>query len=123
MKKKNFLPADKPLGQRVLDGLNQAIAAKRSGRPAGDCFRVDTVEVPDPPKYGAAQVKALREKIGVTQRVFARIIGVSPELVEGWEQGLHKPRPMACLLLGAVERDPSAFFRRTAVARRQQSVI
>lgn len=41
--------------------------------------------------YTSAQVKNIREKIGLTQKLFAKYIGVSTKTVEAWEAGRNKP--------------------------------
>jgi DNA-binding transcriptional regulator YiaG len=107
----------KPLGRRIGDSLREAVSALESGKKLSDVFRVDTIEIADPPTYGAADVKRLREQLGLTQRMLAKVLGVSAELVEHWEQGIRVPRPMACRLLSAVERDPEAFLRRVVVSK------
>lgn len=52
------------------------------------------------------QVKALRERLGVSQGKFAVILGVSKRTVENWEQGRRHPTGAARSLLRIVEADP-----------------
>ena len=51
-------------------------------------------------------MKAIREKMGVSQEKFAVILGVSKRTVENWEQGRRHPTGAARSLLKIVEADP-----------------
>jgi putative transcriptional regulator len=53
-------------------------------------------------------VKALRERIGLTQAEFSRMIGVSIKTLQNWEQGRREPEGPAKALLRVVEKDPQA---------------
>ena len=57
-------------------------------------------EFPDP------EVKAIRERMGVSQDKFAMILGVSKRTVENREQGRRHPTGAARSLLKIVEADP-----------------
>ena len=52
------------------------------------------------------EVKAIRERMGVSQDKFAVILGVSKRTVENWEQGRRHPTGAARSLLKIVEADP-----------------
>jgi len=69
------------------------------------------VEIPDPSEYAPREVQVLRHQIGVSQRVFAALLGVSPELVEHWEQGRRRPAPLARRLLDQIRKDPEQYAR------------
>lgn len=60
---------------------------------------------PDP------EVKALRERIGVSQDKFAMLLGVSKRTLENWEQGRRQPTGAARSLLRIVEADPEHALR------------
>lgn len=57
-------------------------------------------EFPDP------EVKAIRERMGVSQDKFAVILGVSKRTVENWEQGRRQPTGAARSLLKIFDADP-----------------
>lgn len=68
--------------------------------------------VPDPaPEYTANRIKSLREKLHVSQPVFALILNVSGKTVKSWEQGLRHPEKVACRLLQILEKQPEALFK------------
>ncbi|MEW8660642.1 MAG: NadS family protein [Candidatus Thiodiazotropha endolucinida] len=56
--------------------------------------------------YPDPEVKAIRERIGVSQEKFALLLGVSKRTVENWEQGRRHPTGAARSLLRIVEADP-----------------
>ena len=53
-------------------------------------------------------VKALRERIGLTQAEFSTMIGVSIKTLQNWEQGRREPEGPAKALLRVVEKEPQA---------------
>jgi len=57
-------------------------------------------------------VQGLRHKFGVSQSVFARLMGVSVNTLQNWEQGRRQPTGAARILLTIAYRQP-ALFRET----------
>ena len=57
----------------------------------------------------ANEVKAIREKLNLSQAVFAHRLRTSVRTYQGWEQGKTKPNPQAALLLRMVEYSPQTF--------------
>ena len=53
-------------------------------------------------------VKALRERLGLTQNEFSGMIGVSIKTLQNWEQGRREPEGPAKALLRVVEKEPQA---------------
>jgi DNA-binding transcriptional regulator YiaG len=75
--------------------------------PLESKFTVRTVEVPDAPRnYNGKSVRETRDKIGVSQALFAMLLGVSPILVSSWERGARVPALWARRLLDEVNHDP-----------------
>lgn len=72
--------------------------------------------VPDPAKYDPADVQATRELVGVSQAIFARMLGVSPPLVRAWECGQRTLAPIARRLLDLI-RCVSAWRRSQDIGR------
>jgi putative transcriptional regulator len=56
----------------------------------------------------SVDVKALRERLGLTQNEFSGMIGVSIKTLQNWEQGRRAPEGPAKALLRVVEREPQA---------------
>lgn len=53
----------------------------------------------------AEQIKALREREGISQGVLATILNMSSESVKKWEQGKSQPKGAALKLLSLIQRD------------------
>jgi putative transcriptional regulator len=57
-------------------------------------------------KYPEPEVKAIREKTGLSQTHFALLVGVSKRTLENWEQGRRRPTGPAKALLRILDADP-----------------
>src|SRR6476469_5018149 len=87
-------------GREIIASLSEALEVLRSGQPLESRFTVRTFEVPDAPtKYGPDKVKATRALVGVSQSIFAGMLGVSTILVQSWERGVRTPALWARRLL------------------------
>ena len=53
-------------------------------------------------------VKAIREKTGMSQQQFCATFGISLGTLRHWEQGLRTPRGAARVLLKVVDQNPQA---------------
>ena len=94
-------------GREILSALAELADAIESGESLSARFTIRTVELPDEPHpYDAHRVRAVRAKVGASQTVFARLLGVSSVLVQHWENGSRIPAPWARRLLDEVNRDP-----------------
>lgn len=99
-------------GREIVASLAQAIEAERSGIPLASVFTIRTVALPDEPSaYSAATIRATREKIGVSQIIFAHLLGVSVMLVRAWEQGQRAPALWARRLLDGMNHHPARWRR------------
>ena len=54
-----------------------------------------------------AEIKDTRKKLGVSQGVFAVVLGVSKKTVESWETGRYTPDGAARRLITMLQADPS----------------
>lgn len=59
----------------------------------------------------SGRVLAMRERVGLTQKEFAAMVGVSSKTLENWEQGRRQPAGPASVLLTVLEREPDAVMR------------
>lgn len=86
---------DKELFDQVHQSMKEAVAiAKGDMQPS----RVFTVQQPD--------VKVVREKIGLSQAMFAAMIGVKVKTLQNWEQHRRNPTGAAAALLTIFDREP-----------------
>lgn len=72
-------------------------------------LKTETLEKPEPVQISANEVKAIREKLNLSQSVFAHRLRTSVRTYQAWEQGRAKPNPQAALLLRMVEKSPQTF--------------
>ena len=92
-------------GQRIVRELCDLTAALKSGRPLNGRYTVRTCRrLISPTEYDPRRVRMTRQTMGVSQAVFADMVGVSESLVQSWEQGFRRPSKMACRLLDELNR-------------------
>ena len=96
------------VAREIIADLKEIHATLKAGMRLREKYTVRTVcAVRDPGDYAAADVRRTRELVGVSQPVFAQMLGVSAALVRSWESGQRKPAPIARRLLDLVRVDPS----------------
>jgi putative transcriptional regulator len=54
--------------------------------------------------------KQIREQLGLSQRKFANLLGISTSTLQNWEQGRRKPDGPARILLNVAAKYPEAVF-------------
>ena len=70
-----------------------------------------SVELPQRPKpMKPADIRALREGLNASQALFARLLNVSSNAVESWEQGLREPRQATLKLLHVARKNPDVLL-------------
>jgi putative transcriptional regulator len=90
---------------KIKAGLEDAIAIAR-GEADPATYRV---HVPD-----EIDVRAVRRKLGMSQRQFAASFGFGLDAVQNWEQGRRRPEGAARAFLIVIEREPDAVRRALA---------
>jgi putative transcriptional regulator len=107
---------DENFGELLIEGLREVLAVERGElEPARRVRRVATIReaVVEPPRgYGAGEVQEIRERLGLSQTVFARVLNSSPDTVKAWEQGKRQPEGMALALLQIADEHPEALLSR-----------
>ena len=89
------------LAQRILQGLEEGLAFCR-----GELSLKATVFLDGPPPMTAAGIIQLRERLRVTQSVFAQMLNVTPRTVQDWERGLRTPAQSSLRLLQVIDQRP-----------------
>lgn len=87
-------------GKKIIDGLTDAVAHARGGLVG---VRERKFSVPD-----SIDVRAIRQKLGLTQQQFAMQFGFSLATVRNWEQGTRVPPGSQRVLLTVIDRAPDA---------------
>lgn len=57
--------------------------------------------------FTSDEIKQIRQKAGVSQVIFAAILGVSKKTIEAWERGRNTPSGPSCRLLQLIRDIPS----------------
>lgn len=86
--------------ESIKKGLEEALAYERGDKTAA---RSTTVFVSALPEYKGQQVRAIRQNLGLTQRMFAYVIGVSQKTVEAWESSRNIPQGPAQRFLALMD--------------------
>jgi len=68
------------------------------------------------------EIKDLRKSLGMSQSVFALVVGVSKKTVESWEAGRYKPDGAARRLMSIMAADP-AFPEKYGIVQRQSNSV
>lgn len=79
------------IGEELLQGIRDIKAGKGARK-----------DISEP------EVRAVREKSGLSQSAFAALMGVSSRTLQDWEQGRRRPTGPARSLLRIADRHPEA---------------
>jgi putative transcriptional regulator len=101
-KNRSGIRAETTFGDEVLEGLNDFAESIKKGEPI--TIRDVTLEL-EPDEYDAEDVRVTRQKLGVSQAVFAKLLAVKVKTVQAWEQGDHPPSGIARRLLDEINQD------------------
>jgi len=93
-------------GKRIVESMKEALAISR-GEISSETYRVHIPESID--------VKAIREKMGLSQDSFANNFGLSVYTLRNWEQGKRQPDPAARAYLKVIEKVPDIVVKVLAV--------
>ena len=96
-------PQSTTAGRALLASLNQALAYARGEHVSG--IRVTHVQVDRPIPI---DVRAVRQKLGLSQAKFAARFGFTAATIRNWEQGRTRPDGPARVLLTVIARHPEA---------------
>ena len=91
---------DKDLFQKLLKSVKEADEIRKGRRRPARVTRVMPLDV-----------KRTRERTGLSQAEFARVLQVSKGTLLNWEQGRRTPTGPARALLKAVANDPDHVLR------------
>jgi putative transcriptional regulator len=81
----------------LLASIEQAGTILRGKKAPSRSFRIDNPNVPE-----------IRQRLGLTQDKFARLLGISLATLRNWEQGRRKPEGAARVLLCVAAKYPKA---------------
>lgn len=86
----------------IMAGLTEAIDdAKGEGKE----LKKRVVSIEPVKTYSANEIKDIRKRTGLSQKLFASYMGVSAKAVEAWEAGTNHPSGAASRILSMMEMD------------------
>ena len=105
--------------ETIKQGLVEAIEYESGKRPN---TKVDKITISPVRTHNKDEIKEIRLKLNMTQKLFAAALGVSVKTVEAWESGTNTPIGIANRMLELLSRD-SNIFDRCAIVERQQGKL
>jgi putative transcriptional regulator len=103
-------------GELLIQSLQEAVSMEKGDlRPVRMRRRKVTarqVTATPPPKYSAARIVRVRNKLGASQPVFAGMLNVSASTVRAWERGAREPEGPTLRLLEVAETHPEVLMER-----------
>jgi len=90
----------KELFDELLQSVKEAAAIERVKAKPSRTFKVES----------ANAVVRVRSKLGLSQNKFARLLGISENTLQNWEQGRRQPTGPAKVLLKVAARHPQAIL-------------
>jgi putative transcriptional regulator len=87
------------LFEELVASVKEGGAILRGETPLSRRFTVDPLNVRD-----------IRERLGLTQDAFARLMGISVRTLQNWEQGRRRPEGPAQVLLMVADKHPEALW-------------
>lgn len=105
------------VGARFIAGMQELIATAKAGGLAAVKAKhgippPPAVVILGPPAVSGQDVAAARKALGVSQPIFAKILGASVQSVRAWEQGTKPPSGVARRLIGEIRHDPDYWRKR-----------
>lgn len=97
--------------RNLFDELNEGLQALRDEREGKITLKKHTVEKITAPKLKTGELVELRQKLNVSQAVFAQYLRINKRTLENWEQGRAKPNAQAAVLIKLVEKYPDTLSR------------
>ena len=66
--------------------------------------RFDTMCLVNVPEYSPDEIRALRERLNISQSILASVINASANSIQKWERGVKRPSGTAMKLLNLLDR-------------------
>lgn len=95
----------------IAEGLD-ALAQEREGKVT---LHTHVVQAKPAPNIKASEIVSIREKLKMSQPVFADVLRTNLKTLRNWEQGRSKPNSQAAMLIKLVEKEPGLIKQLEAV--------
>ena len=104
-------------GRQLVEAAEEAVRIERGEMEPARLSRYTAAEavVEPPPRYAAGRIRGIRDRMALSQPIFAAALNVSPETVRAWEQGKREPEGPTLRLLEVAEEHPEVFLTKILV--------
>ena len=93
------------ISESIIKGLEEAIAYEKGDKRIK--ANINKITICPLPHFRGEKIKKIREKLSLTQRSFAMLMGVSIKTIEAWESNRNEPNGSAQRMLSLLEKDKS----------------
>lgn len=105
------------VASRILQRLESFTESLEIGEPTPMRYTCRKVILDlRPETYDPKKVKETRALLGLSQGIFACLLGVSVKTIRSWEQGINQPQMIACRFMDEICRDPGYWRTRIVEA-------
>lgn len=87
------------IGQKIIEGLESALEIAQ-GKADPSTYSIHTIPVEN------VDIRAIRQRMGLSQTMFAQQFGFSVSTLRNWEQGKRRPDPAVRAYLRVIEKAP-----------------
>ena len=115
---------DSSIADMVLASAREAAAHALGDTDIVRCSKVTrrqlnssqmSIRAPEP--FTAQRIRTIRDRLNISQAVFADLLNISASTVRAWEQGQRTPDGPSLRLLEIAEQEPAALLRMAALHR------
>jgi len=93
------------ISNSIINGLKEAIEFEKGNKSIH--AKVKQITISPLPHFHAKEIKNIRNKLNLSQRTFALLMGVSIKTIEAWEAGRNEPNGTAQRMLSLLQKDNS----------------
>lgn len=101
-------------GEELIEAAREMVAIHRGEmEPARVTYRVMTgpnADLTSPPFYSGRRVRQIRDKMGVSQERFAKVMNCRVGTIKAWEEDRREPNGASRRLLDLADRHPEALL-------------
>jgi putative transcriptional regulator len=94
------------MSRNLFDELVEGFDALSESRKGKRTLRSHPVTTPDLPEVSSRDLVHVRERLEMSQAVFAQYLRTNKRTLENWEQGRSKPNAQAQILIRLVQKHP-----------------
>ena len=97
--------------RNLFNELSEGFEALKNERQGKVTLKQHNIETVKTPSVNSLDLVNLRQKLNVSQAVFAQYLRTNKRTLENWEQGRAKPNAQAAVLIKMVEKYPDTIER------------